>query len=238
VQNNFKYLKKILVEFCIDKVDGIIMDLGVSSFQLDNPERGFSYKNNTGLDMRMDTRTEKTAYDIVNSYTEEDICYIIKKYGEERWAKRIAQFIVKNRQIKDIRTTFELVEIIKAAIPAKARKDGGHPAKRTFQALRIEVNNELDVLKQTMSDIIDSLIIGGRACIITFHSLEDRIVKEEIKEKLGLCSCPSNFPACVCKRDKIVKKITKKPVTAGENELFTNSRAKSAKLRVIEKTKL
>jgi 16S rRNA (cytosine1402-N4)-methyltransferase len=217
------------------KVSGILLDIGVSSFQLDNAERGFSYMNEAALDMRMNADDSLTAYDVVNEYSENDIYRIIREYGEEKWASRIATFIVKARNEKPIQTTGELVEIIKAAIPAKARRTGPHPAKRTFQAIRIEVNSELDHLRKAVRELPDLLEVGGRLAIITFHSLEDRIVKVEFDKRLNPCTCPKEFPVCVCGKTTDIRKITKKPIAPSEEELETNPRARSAKLRVIEK---
>ena len=217
------------------KVSGILLDLGVSSFQLDTAERGFSYMHDAPMDMRMNEEDTLTAYDVVNGYSEQDLNRIIRDYGEENWASRIAQFIVKARAEKPIERTGELVEIIKAAIPAKARRSGPHPAKRTFQAIRIEVNAELEHLRKAVSELPDLLESGGRIAIITFHSLEDRIVKNEFDRRLNPCICPKEFPVCVCGRVADVKKVTKKPVTASDKELEGNPRARSAKLRVLEK---
>ena len=217
------------------KVQGILLDLGVSSYQLDNPERGFSYMHDAPLDMRMDDSDRSTAYDIVNGYSREDLTRIIRDYGEERWASRIAEFIVRDRAEAPIETTGRLTEIIKAAIPAKARRTGPHPAKRTFQAIRIEVNDELGHLREAMEKLPDLLESGGRIAVITFHSLEDRIVKTEFERRLDPCICPKEFPVCVCGRVADVKRVTRKPVTASEEELDINPRARSAKLRVLEK---
>lgn len=211
------------------------MDLGVSSYQLDNGERGFSYMQDAPLDMRMNRENEFSAYEIVNTYSEEELYRIIKEYGEEKFAKRIASFIVKNREQKNIETTLELVEIIKAAIPAKARREGPHPAKRTFQAIRIEVNKELEIISKTILDGVKKLNKGGRMAIITFHSLEDRIVKNTFKELANPCTCPSEFPVCVCNRKPEVKLISRKPIEASKEELEFNPRSRSAKLRIIEK---
>ena len=217
------------------KVQGILLDLGVSSYQLDNPERGFSYMNDAPLDMRMDASDRLTAYEVVNGYSEEDLARIIKDYGEERWARRIAEFIVRERKSAPVRSTDRLTEIIKAAIPAKARRTGPHPAKRTFQAIRIEVNDELGHLREAVEKLPDLLESGGRIAIITFHSLDDRIVKTEFERRLDPCTCPKEFPVCVCGKVSDVNKVTGKPITAGEEELENNPRARSAKLRVIEK---
>ncbi len=217
------------------KVQGILLDLGVSSFQLDNAERGFSYMHDAPMDMRMNEDDILTAYDVVNGYSEKDLARIIKEYGEEKWASRIAQFIVRARSESPVRTTGELTDIIKAAIPAKARRTGPHPAKRTFQAIRIEVNDELGHLREAVEKLPDLLDSGGRIAIITFHSLEDRIVKNEFDRRLNPCTCPKEFPVCVCGKVADVRKVTRKPVTPSEEELEDNPRARSAKLRVIEK---
>ena len=217
------------------KVQGILLDLGVSSYQLDNAERGFSYMQDAPMDMRMNEDDILTAYDVVNSYSEKDLHRIIKEYGEEKWASRIAQFIVKARSDKPVETTGELTEIIKAAIPARARRTGPHPAKRTFQAIRIEVNDELGHLRDAVRKLPDLLDSGGRIAIITFHSLEDRIVKTEFERRLDPCTCPKEFPVCVCGKVADVRKVTRKPLTASEEELENNPRSRSAKLRVIEK---
>lgn len=217
------------------KVSGILLDLGVSSFQLDNAERGFSYMHDAPMDMRMNEDDGFTAYDVVNDYSEADLNRIIRDYGEEKWAARIASFIVEARKNKPIETTGELVDIIKAAIPAKARRDGPHPAKRTFQAIRIEVNAELEHLRKAVAELPDLLEVGGRLAIITFHSLEDRIVKNEFDRRLNPCTCPKEFPVCVCGKTTDIKKVTRKPIIPGEEELEYNPRARSAKLRVIEK---
>ncbi len=217
------------------KVSGILLDLGVSSYQLDNAERGFSYMQDAPMDMRMNEDDSFTAYDVVNTYSEADLTRIIRDYGEENWASRIAKFIVNARRDGPIETTGQLVEIIKAAIPAKARRNGPHPAKRTFQAIRIEVNAELEHLRKAVETLPDLLEPGGRIAIITFHSLEDRIVKTEFERRLNPCTCPKEFPVCVCGKVADVKKVTRKPLIASEEELESNPRARSAKLRVIEK---
>ena len=235
VHSNFYAIYDVLTYLGIDGVDGILMDLGVSSYQLDNGERGFSYMQDAPLDMRMNRENEFSAYEIVNTYSEEELYRIIKEYGEEKFAKRIASFIVKNREEKNIETTLELVEIIKAAIPAKARREGPHPAKRTFQAIRIEVNKELEIISKTILDGVKKLNKGGRMAIITFHSLEDRIVKNTFKELANPCTCPSEFPVCVCNRKPEVKLISRKPIEASKEELEFNPRSRSAKLRIIEK---
>lgn len=235
VRSNYSEMKQVLSSLQIDRVDGILLDLGVSSYQLDTPERGFSYKEDAPLDMRMDTRNTKTAKDIVNGYSEPELYRIIRDYGEDHFAKNIAKHIVRMRQDKPIETTFELVEAIKAAIPMKLRATTGHPAKRTFQAIRIELNRELEVLEETLLDMIGLLAPKGRLCIITFHSLEDRIVKSCFKTNENPCTCPPNFPVCVCGKVPSGKVITRKPILPAEEELESNKRSKSAKLRVFEK---
>ena len=217
------------------KVSGILLDLGVSSYQLDNPERGFSYMNDAPLDMRMDASDRLTAYEVVNGYSEDELARIIKDYGEERWARRIAEFIARERKTSPIESTDRLTEIIKAAIPAKARRTGPHPAKRTFQAIRIEVNDELGHLREAVERLPDLLESGGRIAVITFHSLEDRIVKTEFERRLDPCTCPKEFPVCVCGKKADVKRVTRKPVVPDEKETEENPRARSAKLRVLEK---
>ena len=235
VHSNFYAIYDVLTDLGIDGVDGILMDLGVSSYQLDNGERGFSYMQDAPLDMRMNRENSFSAYEIVNTYSEDELFRIIREYGEEKFARRIANFIVKNREEKNIETTLELVEIIKAAIPAKARREGPHPAKRTFQAIRIEVNKELEIISKTILDGVKKLNKGGRMAIITFHSLEDRIVKTTFKDLANPCTCPSEFPVCVCNRNPEVKLITRKPIEASKEELEFNPRSRSAKLRIIEK---
>lgn len=235
VRSNYSEMKQVLCSLQIDRVDGILLDLGVSSYQLDTPERGFSYKEYAPLDMRMDTRNAKTAKDIVNGYGEMELYRIIRDYGEDNFAKNIAKHIVRMRQDKPIETTSELVEAIKAAIPMKLRVTTGHPAKRTFQAIRIELNRELEVLKETLQDMIEVLAPKGRLCIITFHSLEDRIVKSCFRTNENPCTCPPNFPVCVCGKVPTGKVITRKPILPAEEELVSNKRSKSAKLRVFEK---
>ncbi|OON93987.1 MAG: 16S rRNA (cytosine(1402)-N(4))-methyltransferase [Candidatus Epulonipiscioides saccharophilum] len=234
-KNNFIATKDILDEFGIDKIDGALLDLGVSSYQLDEADRGFSYMKDAALDMRMDQERSFSAFDIVNSYSENDLANIIKNYGEERWAKRIAKFILDYRTYQPINTTSELVEIIKKAIPKSARLDGSHPAKRTFQAIRIEVNKEIDVIAPVINDIVQKLNVGGRLCIITFHSLEDRIVKHTFRQLENPCTCPSDFPVCICNQKSKVTVITKKPILPTKLEIEQNSRSKSAKLRILEK---
>lgn len=240
--NNVKYvhgnhddIKTILNDLDIEKVDGILLDLGVSSYQLDERERGFSYLGENRLDMRMDKSQELTAEKVVNEYPEDKLLRIIYEYGEERFAKNIVRNIVKQRKIKPIETTNELVKIIEESIP-KAKQNNGHPAKRTFQAIRIEVNDEIKPLYNTVKDCIDSLRTGGRLCIITFHSLEDRAVKNAYIEAKGKCTCPKDLPYCVCGAKSLGKVVTKKPIVASEEEQLENSRSKSAKLRIFEKT--
>ncbi|MCF8008955.1 MAG: 16S rRNA (cytosine(1402)-N(4))-methyltransferase RsmH [Halanaerobiales bacterium] len=232
---NYIDIDIILDKYNIDLIDGMIFDLGVSSPQLDNFDRGFSYKNNGPLDMRMNRDQKLTAAKIVNEYRKEKIEQIISDYGEENWAARIAEFIVAFRKKKKIETTFELVDIIKAAIPASARRSGGHPARRTFQALRIATNNELNQLEEMIKKAVSRLKEKGRICIISFHSLEDRIVKHKFKELASNCICPPEIPVCVCDKEPQIKIITKKPVRASEKEVQNNYRSRSAKLRVAEK---
>lgn len=235
VHSNFSQISHVLAELEIKKIDGLLLDLGVSSFQLDEAERGFSYMNDGKLDMRMNQNDTFTAYDVVNGYSEQKLTQIITDYGEENWSNRIAKFIIQERAEKPIETTFELVEVIKKAIPAAARKDGPHPAKRTFQAIRIEVNNELKIIEQTIEAAVENLNKGGRIAIITFHSLEDRIVKNAYKKLATGCTCPPEFPVCVCGGKAKVKIITKKPILPSDEEIEMNPRARSAKLRVAEK---
>lgn len=235
VKNNFKNINEVLSGLGIDEIDGALLDLGVSSHQLDEAERGFSYMADAPLDMRMDRQQGKSAYDIVNSYEESELANIIFRYGEERWAKRIAKFIAEKRAVKPIETTLELVDIINAAIPKAARQSGGHPAKRTFQAIRIEVNGELEILEGAVDDFVSHLKSGGRLAIITFHSLEDRIIKEKFQSLSKGCTCPKEFPVCVCGKTSKAKVLTGKPIVASEEELSINSRSKSAKLRVLQK---
>jgi len=234
VHDNFYNIDHILKELNIDGVDGVLMDLGVSSYQLDTAERGFSYMKDAPLDMRMNTEDSISAYEIVNEYSEEDLFRIIRDYGEERFAKKIARNIVSSREIKPIQTTLELVDIIKRSIPIKFQQ-GGHPAKKTFQAIRIEVNKELEILNKAVEDSIKNLNSGGRIAIITFHSLEDRIIKTKFKELQNPCTCPKEFPVCVCGKKPIIDIITKKPIEPSEEEKNSNSRSKSSKLRVAEK---
>lgn len=235
VRSNYRNTPEVLKNLGIDKIDGMMLDLGVSSYQLDTQERGFSYRFDTALDMRMDTRQTLTAKDIVNDYDEMELFRVIRDYGEDKFAKNIAKHIVRARAEKPIETTGELNEIIRAAIPAKMRAEGGHPSKRTFQAIRIECNKELEVLKESLNALIDLLNPGGRLCIITFHSLEDRIVKTAFKQAENPCTCPPSFPVCVCGKASKGKVITGKPILPSEEELLENSRSKSAKLRIFEK---
>ena len=235
VKSNFCRIKEVLKDLGVDGIDGAVLDLGVSSYQLDNADRGFSYMQSAPLDMRMDASAQFSAYDVVNSYSEGDLSRIFYEYGEEKWSRRIAEFIVKARGEKNIETTGELVDIIKAAIPKAARMEGGHPAKRVFQAIRIEVNNELGILKTAIEDFADSLKSGGRLAIITFHSLEDRIVKQTFLSMAQGCECPKSFPICVCNKKSKVKVLTRKPILPTMQEEEDNPRSKSAKLRVIEK---
>lgn len=235
IRNNYCNAKTALTEIGIDKVDGILLDLGVSSYQLDNEERGFSYRFDTALDMRMDKRQSLSAKEIINEYPEMELFRIIRDYGEDKFAKNIAKHIVRERNKKPIETTGELNDIIRASIPAKMRETGGHPSKRTFQAIRIECNRELEVLRDSLDDLIDLLNPGGRLCIITFHSLEDRIVKSAFKKAENPCTCPPEFPVCVCGKAPLGKVITRKPILPSNQEMEENSRSKSAKLRVFEK---
>ncbi|MFL0246744.1 16S rRNA (cytosine(1402)-N(4))-methyltransferase RsmH [Candidatus Clostridium stratigraminis] len=235
VHNNFTNIENILDELEIDNIDGILMDLGVSSYQLDNGERGFSYMKDAPLDMRMDREAELTAYEVVNGYSEERLYKLIRDYGEEKFASRIARFIVDRRKNSPITSTYELVDIIKAAIPAKARREGPHPAKRTFQAIRIEVNRELEILDKAIEGSINKLKKGGRLAIITFHSLEDRIVKNKFKDLADPCKCPKEFPVCICGKVPTIKIISKKPIEPSKEEIEENPRSRSAKLRIAEK---
>lgn len=235
VNDNYSNIKNILKDHQIDSIDGALLDLGVSSYQLDNEERGFSYMKDAPLDMRMNHDDELTAEDVVNEYEAQKLVGIIKQYGEEKWAARIVDFIVKERKKQRIVSTFQLVDIIKAAIPAAARRTGPHPAKRTFQAIRIEVNDELNQLKKAVNEFIDVLSEGGRLCIITFHSLEDRIVKDCFAQAAKGCICPGNLPVCVCNIKPSIKKVSGKPIIPGDDEIENNPRARSAKLRVAEK---
>lgn len=235
VHSNFSRIEEIMEEIAVDQVDGILLDLGVSSYQLDNAERGFSYQADAPLDMRMDKTQVHTAETVVNNYDKDALSTLISSYGEERWAKRIADYIIKYREAKRIKTTGDLVEVIKQAIPAAARRDGPHPAKRTFQAIRIEVNNELGILRETIVDAIKCLRAGGRICLITFHSLEDRIVKQTFASLEGRCTCPPGFPVCMCNNKVYGKIVNRKPIQPSEEELMKNPRSRSAKLRVFEK---
>ena len=236
IRSKYCEMRKELRDRGVTGVDGIVLDLGVSSYQLDEADRGFTYREDAALDMRMDQRQETTARDIVNGYSEMDLYLIIRDYGEDKFAKNIAKHIVQARERQPIETTGELVEIIKAAIPAKIRMQKGHPAKQTFQAIRIELNRELEVLRDSLDDMIDFLNPGGRLCIITFHSLEDRIVKNAFRKNEHPCTCPPDFPVCVCGKTPKGKVVTRKPILPGEGELEENSRSKSAKLRVFERS--
>lgn len=235
IKSNYAQMREVLKEQGIDKVDGIVLDLGVSSYQLDNAERGFSYRENAPLDMRMDQEKTICARDIVNQYPESELYRIIREYGEERYARSIARNICKRRQDKPIDTTFDLVDVIRGSMPAKARNGKGHPAKRTFQAIRIECNQELEVLRQALDDMVDLLRDGGRISIITFHSLEDRMVKTSFRRYENPCTCPPDFPVCVCGKQPKGKIITRKPILPSAEECEQNPRSKSAKLRVFER---
>ena len=235
IRSNYRYMREELEKIGISKVDGIVLDLGVSSYQLDHFERGFSYRGDAALDMRMDQRQAKTAADVVNTYEEAELVRILRDYGEERFAGRIARNIVQARQTAPIETTGQLTEIIRRSIPAKSRETGGHPAKRSFQAIRIEVNAELDVLRDSLDGMIDLLDDGGRICVITFHSLEDRIVKSIFQKNENPCTCPPSFPVCVCGKKSKGRVVTRKPILPGKEEIEENSRSKSAKLRVFER---
>lgn len=235
VHGNFRDIRRIVHGIGITAVDGVVMDLGVSSHQLDRRERGFSYMQDAPLDMRMDRQQSLTAMEVVNTYSEADIARVISGYGEERWARRIAAFIVREREKAPIKTTGQLVDIIKAAIPASARRKGPHPAKRTFQALRIEVNDELGILERAVKDGVDLLKSGGRICVITFHSLEDRKIKNIFRELENPCTCPPKAPACVCGKKPVIRVVTRKPVVPDKEEIQQNPRARSAGLRVAEK---
>ena len=236
VRSNYSAMPQVLEDLGIHGVDGIVLDLGVSSYQLDTVERGFTYREDTVLDMRMDQRQTKTARDIVNDYTETELFHMIRDYGEDKFARNIAKHIVAAREKKPIETTGELNDIIRAAIPAKVRAKGGHPSKKTYQAIRIELNHELDVLKNTLGQMIDLLNDHGRICVITFHSLEDRIVKNIFNTSEKPCTCPPSFPVCVCGKKSKGKVISRKPILPSEEELTVNSRSKSAKLRVFERS--
>lgn len=235
VRSNYSQMKDVLKQLKIERVDGIVLDLGVSSYQLDTIERGFSYRENAPLDMRMDTRQNMTAKDIVNQYSEMELFHMIRDYGEDKFAKNIAKHIVRVRAEKEIETTDELTNAIKAAIPMKIRMNMGHPSKKTFQAIRIELNKELEVLNNTLNEMIDLLEEDGRICVITFHSLEDRIVKSIFRKNQDPCTCPSNFPVCVCGNKSKGKLITRKPILPSLDEIENNKRSKSAKLRIFEK---
>ncbi|MDI6799323.1 MAG: 16S rRNA (cytosine(1402)-N(4))-methyltransferase RsmH [Actinomycetota bacterium] len=235
VKGDFKDIGRLAPKAGFDEVDGILMDLGLSSPQLDEAERGFSYRFDAPIDMRMDKDQGLSAFEVINEYSKEDLAKVIKEYGEERWASRIADFIVRARERSPIRSTFELVEIIKAAIPASARRRGGHPAKQTFQAIRIEVNRELESLAVALKGAVKSLARGGRLVVISYHSLEDRMVKEFFNELSLGCDCPKSLPACVCNKRPVLKILTKKLIVAGEEEILKNPRSKSAKLRAAEK---
>lgn len=237
VHKNFSEIDTIAEEqnLYASGVDGFLLDIGVSSHQLDEADRGFSYNYDAPLDMRMDRRRSLSAHTVVNTYSADKLTQIIRDYGEEKWAARIAKFIIEEREVKPIDTTFELVSTIKKAVPKKARADGPHPAKRTFQAIRIEVNGELSILENALKSMVNLLKPGGRLCIITFHSLEDRIVKNTFRELENPCTCPRDFPVCVCGKKPLVKIITRKPLTAGDEELALNRRSHSAKLRIVEK---
>ena len=230
VQSNFSEIERIVEEYSIDGVDGVLLDIGVSSYQLDTAERGFSYHSDAPLDMRM-SQSGISAYDIVNNYSWQQLAEIISKYGEDKFAKSIAKAIVKNRELKKINTTLELVEVIKSAVPAAVRRDGGHPARKTFQAIRIAVNDELNVLQKGLDSAFSVLKPEGRLVVITFHSLEDRIVKRSMASWCDPCTCPSDFPICICGKKAKAKLLTKKPIEASENELKNNPRSRSAKLR-------
>lgn len=240
VKTNFEKMSEAAEDVLKDKgrelkIDGILLDIGVSSYQFDEPERGFSYRFDAPLDMRMNQEAELNAKTVVNEYSEKELIRVIRDYGEEKWAVAIARAICKKRQVTPIETTFQLTEAVKAAVPPRARQEGGHPAKRTFQAIRIEVNKELEVLENGIDAALDILSENGRLCIITFHSLEDRIVKNKLKQAANPCTCPASFPVCVCGKKSKGKIITNKPIVATENEQSVNNRSHSAKLRVFEK---
>ncbi|MBQ8578984.1 MAG: 16S rRNA (cytosine(1402)-N(4))-methyltransferase RsmH [Clostridia bacterium] len=235
VHNNFSNIRAILDDLGVDNVNGALIDLGVSSYQLDTPERGFSYQHDAPLDMRMDPSSPRSAYDIVNGESFEELRRIISEYGEERFANSIAKNIIRAREEKPVETTFDLVDIIKRSIPAKNRQEGGHPAKRTFQAIRIAVNDELAIIEPTVKSLISVLAPGGRLCVLTFHSLEDRIVKQTYQAAAKGCTCPPDFPVCICGKKPEIEIITRKPMTASEEELAENNRSHSAKLRICEK---
>jgi len=235
IHSNFENIRQILETQKIKALDGILLDLGVSSYQLDTKKRGFSYQENALLDMRMDSSKSFDAKELLNTWPKERIAEIIREYGEEKWAARIAEFICNAREKTEIKTTSQLVDIIKAAVPAGARQKGPHPAKRTFQAIRIAVNRELEALENVLPEAFNLLKAGGRMCVITFHSLEDRIVKQFIIERSGRCKCPPGFPKCICNAVRVLKQVTSKPITPSADELKENHRARSAKLRIIEK---
>ncbi len=235
VHNNFYNIKDILESLGIEKVDGILMDLGVSSYQLDQGERGFSYMKEAALDMRMNREEAFSAYNVVNEYSEDELFRILRDFGEEKFSRRIASRIVEKRKVKPVETTLELVKIIDECIPAKFKREGGHPAKRTFQGIRIEVNSELSILDRAIGDGIEALNKDGVMAIITFHSLEDRIVKNKFRDLVDPCKCPKDLPMCVCGKKPIIKLINKKPIEATKEELDNNSRSKSAKLRGCKK---
>lgn len=235
VKSNFVDIKQVLERLNIGRIDGMLIDLGVSSHQLDEPSRGFSYMHDAPLDMRMNQDALYNAYELVNTMSKQDLYQVIKMYGEEKWAKRIAEFIIKEREIKPIKTTYELVEVIKKAIPQGARKEGPHPAKRTFQAIRIAVNKELEIIEPTIQDSVLKLKQGGRLCIITFHSLEDRIVKHTFRQLENPCTCSKDLPVCICGKKPVVKVITRKPILPSVEEIEKNPRSRSAKLRIVEK---
>ena len=236
VRSNYSEIETILNDLKISKIDGIVLDLGVSSYQIDNLERGFSYKEDAPLDMRMDQRQLLNAADVVNGYTEEQLIAMLRDYGEERYAKSIAKAIIEGRKDRPIATTQELSDIVKNAVPKKYQIAKGHPAKKTFQAIRIEVNNELNVLKTTLDKMIEHLNPGGRICVITFHSLEDRIVKLNFRKNENPCTCPPDFPVCVCGKKSKGKVITRKPIVPSDEEVENNKRSKSSKLRIFERT--
>lgn len=236
VRSNYENIRTVLQDLGIEKVDGICLDLGVSSYQLDTAERGFTYREDAPLDMRMDQRNQETAADIVNHYSEFDLYRIIRDYGEDKFAKNIAKHIVRARKEEPIETTGQLIEVIKAAIPMKVRATGGHPAKKTFQAIRIELNKELEVLNHSIDTMIELLNPGGRLCIITFHSLEDRIVKTRFRNNENPCQCPPDFPVCMCGKVSKGTVVTRKPIIPTEDEIEENKRAKSSKLRVFERS--
>ncbi len=235
IKSNFVNMKKVCNDLGIDKIDGFLLDLGVSSYQLDTPERGFSYNYDAPLSMKMDQSAGLDAYFVVNSYSKEDLCRILTDYGEEKFAYRIADRICREREIRPIETTLGLCDIIKKALPDGGKSQNHNPCMRTFQAIRIEVNHEIDIIPQALTDAVDLLKRGGRGCVITFHSVEDRAVKEGFKNLMGGCICPRNLPVCVCGRKPLIESVTKKPVVPSEEELKINSRSHSAKLRIVEK---